>query len=151
VQPAGVLSSSVMTWCIVIALFALQYAMPAQFQMSTHAVCFKVYTTRGLHWRSRRNRLLQVSSYHACIDAWLHHVQAPAGACQPPSVRFCSLLRDAHMTDCEGTLLTFLDRPQHSNLQWLIDMVPHGQSLSDRDLIGAVLAADCGAMSEGIG
>ena len=55
------------------------------------------------------------------------------------------------MTDCEGTLQTFLDRPQHSNLQWLIDMVPHGQSLSDRDLIGAVLAADCGAMSEGIG
>lgn len=70
---------------------------------------------------------------------------------KPPSVRFCSLLRDAHMTDCEGTLQTFLDRPQHSNLQWLIDMVPHGQSLSDRDLIGAVLAADCGAMSEGIG
>ncbi len=29
--------------------------------------------------------------------------------------------------------------------------VPHGQTLSDCDLIGAILAADCGAMSEGIG
>ncbi len=29
--------------------------------------------------------------------------------------------------------------------------MPHGQTLSDRDLIIAVLAADRGAMSEGIG